>query len=236
MTENLKQWLKSSDSPFAKSLFQIAKLIRNPQMFVIPGFHACLYKLHLLVKTIFSELLRIFYFTPIFKSQIKGSKRNLYLYSGMPQILGQLDITCQDNSRISGISTFCGRSHRLNKSQLIIGNNVDIGWQNSFSVAGKIVLQDDVRLAGRVFLAGFPGHPLNSQRRALGEPDDDSQVGDIIIEQGAWVGTGVTILAGVTVGKGAIVAASSVVTKDVPANTIVAGNPAKVVKKLESES
>ena len=71
MTENLKQWLKSSDSPFAKSLFQIAKLIRNPQMFVIPGFHACLYKLHLLVKTIFSELLRIFYFTPIFKSQIK---------------------------------------------------------------------------------------------------------------------------------------------------------------------
>lgn len=235
MSVNIKQWLKSSDSPFAKSMFQIAKTIRNPQMLVIPGFHTLLYKLHIIAKTLLTEVTRIFYFTPMFKSQIKGSKRNLYLYSGMPQILGRLDITCQDDTRISGISTFCGRSQSEAIPQLIIGNNVDIGWQNAFSVGNKIILEDDVRLAGRVFLAGFPGHPLNSKRRAQGAPDDDSQIGDIIIKQGAWVGTGATILAGVTVGKGAIVAASAVVTKDVPDNTIVAGNPAKVVKQLEGE-
>ena len=151
----------------------------------------------------------------------------------MPQILGKLEISCNDNTRISGISTFCGRSHGNNTPKLIIGSNVDIGWQNAFSVGRKIVLEDDVRLAGRVFLAGFPGHPLNSERRALGEPDDECQVGDIIIKQGAWIGTGATVLAGVTIGEGAIVAASAVVTKDVPANTIVAGNPAKIVKQLE---
>ena len=233
MSENIKQWLKSSDSPFAKSLFQFAKSIRNPQMWVIPGIHSFIYKLHLLVKTVVSELGRIFYYTPLFKSQIKGSKANLYLYSGMPQILGKLEISCNDNTRISGISTFCGRSHGNNTPKLIIGSNVDIGWQNAFSVGRKIVLEDDVRLAGRVFLAGFPGHPLNSERRALGEPDDECQVGDIIIKKGAWIGTGATVLAGVTIGEGAIVAASAVVTKDVPANTIVAGNPAKIVKKLE---
>ena len=44
MSENIKQWLKSSDSPFAKSLFQFAKSIRNPQMWVIPGIHSFIYK------------------------------------------------------------------------------------------------------------------------------------------------------------------------------------------------
>ncbi|TGV20577.1 acyltransferase [Pseudoalteromonas sp. MEBiC 03607] len=233
MSEQLKHWLKSSDSPFAKSLFQFAKAIRNPQIWVIPGVHSLLFKLHLLISTTVSEMARIFYYTPLFKSQIKGTKANLYLYSGMPQILGKLEISCKDNTRISGITTFCGRSQGEYTPKLIIGSNVDIGWQNAFSVGRNIILEDDVRLAGRVFLAGFPGHPLNSQRRAKGEPDDECQVGDIIIKQGAWIGTGATVLAGVTIGEGAIVAASAVVTKDVPANTIVAGNPAKVVKQLK---
>ena len=48
----------------------------------------------------------------------------------------------------------------------------------------------------------------------------------------AWVGAGATILPGVTVGENAVVAAAAVVTKDVPANTIVAGNPAKIIKTI----
>ena len=48
----------------------------------------------------------------------------------------------------------------------------------------------------------------------------------------AWVGAGATILPGVTVGENAVVAAAAVVTKDVPANTIVAGNPARIIKTI----
>ena len=48
----------------------------------------------------------------------------------------------------------------------------------------------------------------------------------------AWVGAGATILPGVTVGENAVVAAAAVVTKDVPANTIVAGNPAKIIRTI----
>ena len=54
----------------------------------------------------------------------------------------------------------------------------------------------------------------------------------IIVKKGAWVGTGSTIIAGVTIGEGAIIAANSVVTKDVPPFTLAGGNPAKVIKAL----
>ncbi len=56
----------------------------------------------------------------------------------------------------------------------------------------------------------------------------------IVIEKGAWIAAGAIILPGVTVGKGAIVAAGAVVSRDVPPMTMVVGNPARVVQKLET--
>ena len=53
------------------------------------------------------------------------------------------------------------------------------------------------------------------------------------IGKNAWIGAGATILPGVTVGENAVVAAAAVVTKDVPANAIVGGNPAKLIKMIE---
>lgn len=55
----------------------------------------------------------------------------------------------------------------------------------------------------------------------------------VVIKNDAWIGTGVIILPGITIGEGAVCGAGAVVTKDVPPNTIVAGVPAKVIRKLE---
>jgi len=55
----------------------------------------------------------------------------------------------------------------------------------------------------------------------------------IIVKKGASIGTNATILGGVTIGENAIVGAGSVVTKDVPANAIAAGNPARVIREIE---
>lgn len=58
----------------------------------------------------------------------------------------------------------------------------------------------------------------------------------ILIKKGAWIGSGSIILGGVTIGEDAAVAAGSVVTKDVPDRTIVAGNPAKMLKEIEGQA
>jgi acetyltransferase-like isoleucine patch superfamily enzyme len=65
------------------------------------------------------------------------------------------------------------------------------------------------------------------------QTEADWKVERTVIKQGASIGSGSTILANLCIGENAIVGAGSVVTKDVPANTIVAGNPAKVLRSIE---
>ena len=67
------------------------------------------------------------------------------------------------------------------------------------------------------------------------QTDDDWECVKTVIERGASIGSSTTILCGVTVGQNAVIGAGSVVTKDVPPNTIVAGNPARVLRKIDEE-
>ena len=72
-------------------------------------------------------------------------------------------------------------------------------------------------------------HPLDAvQRRGSLELGKEIVIGDDV-----WVGGGAIICPGITIGEGAIIGAGGVVTKDVPANTVVAGNPCKVIRKLD---
>lgn len=74
------------------------------------------------------------------------------------------------------------------------------------------------------------GHPIEpAQRRAItiGKP--------IVIERNVWIAAGVTIIGGVTVGENSVIAAGSVVTKDVPPNKFVGGNPALIIRSIGNE-
>jgi acetyltransferase-like isoleucine patch superfamily enzyme len=149
---------------------------------------------------------------------------------------GPLQIKIGERCRISGQSTLSGRTVPRTDDQqprLIIGNNVDIGWQTTIAVGTLVEIGDNVRIAGRAFFAGYPGHPTNAADRAEGKPDLDSQTGDIILEDDVWLATGVSVMAGVRIGKGTIIAAESVVTHDLPAGVLAGGIPAKVIKKLD---
>jgi UDP-2-acetamido-3-amino-2,3-dideoxy-glucuronate N-acetyltransferase len=90
----------------------------------------------------------------------------------------------------------------------------------------------------------FIGHGVNfvndnypRATTATGElqSDSDWQVAATVVRHGASIGTGATILGGVQIGPRAIVGAGAVVTRDVPADTIVAGNPARIIRRIEKK-
>ncbi len=235
---HLKYWLKHSSNPIATYSLRGLKycLSRGLPVPITPYFLiAPLFKG---VSTITTELLRQLWWTPLFKTKLVTVPKRLYLYTGMPYISGPLSITVGEHCRISGQTTFTGRyqeniaqSAPIN-AELIIGNNVGISWQTTIAVGKKIIIGDNTRIAGRCFLAGYPGHPINPWDRAQGKPDTQNQVGDIILEDNVWLGTGCTVLAGVTIGRNTIIGTGSIVTKNLPQNVIAAGNPARVIRKL----
>lgn len=107
-----------------------------------------------------------------------------------------------------------------------IGKNVFINFDCVFLDLGGITIEDNVLIGPKVSLLS-EGHPLTPENRQSLVP------GPIYIKKNAWIGAGATILPGVTIGENAVVAAGAVVSKDVPANTVVGGLPAKVIKTIE---
>jgi len=130
-----------------------------------------------------------------------------------------------------GAATFAA-SKIHSRPEWIIGDHSHLGYQMNIAVGQKVEIGRHVLIASRVALVGYDLHPLDPIKRAKNEPPGENGCGDIVIKDYAWIGMSCTILKGVTIGKGAIVATGAVVTKDVPDLCIVAGNPAKVVKKL----
>lgn len=106
-----------------------------------------------------------------------------------------------------------------------IGKGVFINSACSFLDLGGITIEDDVLIAPKVSLLS-EGHPISPKERKNLNP------GHVHIKQNAWIGAAAIILAGVTIGKNSVVAAGSVVSKDVPDNTIVGGTPAKIIKSI----
>jgi acetyltransferase-like isoleucine patch superfamily enzyme len=110
--------------------------------------------------------------------------------------------------------------------EIRVGHNVFVNQNCTFYDLGGLDISDDVMIGPNVSII-TTSHPLEpSQRRAatIGQP--------IVIKKGVWIATGAIIIGGVTVGEHSVVAAGSVVTKDVPKNSLVGGNPARVIRSI----
>lgn len=105
------------------------------------------------------------------------------------------------------------------------GKNVFINHDCSFLDIGGITIDDGVMIGPKVKLI-TEGHPLDAKTR------HSLFVKPIHIQKNAWIGAGATILPGIIIGENSMVAADSLVNKDVPKNTIVAGSPARIIKEL----
>jgi acetyltransferase-like isoleucine patch superfamily enzyme len=110
--------------------------------------------------------------------------------------------------------------------EIRVGRNVFVNQNCTFYDLGGLDIADDVMIGPNVSII-TSGHPLEpSQRRTttIGKP--------IVIEKNVWIAAGAIIIGGVTVGENSVVAAGSVVTKDIPPNTLAGGNPAKVIRSI----
>jgi len=113
----------------------------------------------------------------------------------------------------------------------VIGKNVKIS-SHTFICEG-VEIEDNVFVGHNVSFINDK-YPRSANADGALQTEADWNVVKTLVKKGASIGTSATILCGVTIGENAIVGAGSVVTKDVPDNTVVAGNPARLMRKLEA--
>lgn len=151
----------------------------------------------------------------------------LFLPPARNLLLGLLGSKINKDSVLMSVNFF--NWHHRGPQGLMIGNQCYIGDDTLIDLYDEVILEDHVTIAQRVTIlthlnVGYKDHPLQKYF-----PKDSKPV---VFKKGSVIGAAATILPGVTVGKESFVAAGSVVTKSVPARTLVGGVPAKVIRKI----
>ena len=130
------------------------------------------------------------------------------------------------------------------KGKIVLGNRVTIRYATTVGAVNNIMIGDNVIISNNVTIYDNNNHPTDvGSRRKICEDFSNQELWKwkysrnqpVIIHDDVWIGQGAVILKGVTIGEGSIVGMNAVVTKDVPPYSIVAGNPARVVKQVDRE-
>lgn len=158
---------------------------------------------------------------------------NSYI-SGMANIdfENKCQISLGEYSGISGFTTIVVANdpqNNLNNSFLKIGSHTYIGEYNNIRAGGGTVIIGNHCLISQHITIAASNHSIKRNELIQQQPWS-TENNFVVIEDDVWIGANSVVLPGVTIKKGAIVAAGSIVTKDVPQYAIVCGNPSKVLK------
>lgn len=118
--------------------------------------------------------------------------------------------------------------------EIIIGNNVSIQKDCHIGAINKIIIGNNVLIASKVYISDH-SHGETTKDNLLLPPGQRKlySKGPVVIEDNVWLGEGVVVLAGVTIGENSIIGANAVVTKSLPKNCVAAGNPARIIKEIK---
>ncbi len=148
-------------------------------------------------------------------NKIKGSKAETWVRVGANasvKINGDFSVFCQNDIRV------------FDRGELKLGSGY-INQGGVISCYKAITIGNDVKIARQVFIYDNDYHKIKNQENKVTNTPQPIMIGNHV-----WIGSKATILKGVTIGDGAIVAANSLVNRDVPPNCLVAGNPARVIR------
>ncbi len=197
-------------------------------------FFALLYQLHVVARAAMGWALRFFWYEPLWRSQcLKIGER--FCMEQLPYLTGSGEIVIGNDVRFSGKPSFAFSSRHTRRPKLSIGHGSFLGHNCALTVAEQVQIGNHCLLAGGVRIADFDGHPLDANQRRAGATCATASVLPVTLGDDVWIGHGAIILKGVTIGDRAVIGARAVVTHDVPADTVVAGNPARIVRNLISD-
>ncbi|MEK6780173.1 MAG: DapH/DapD/GlmU-related protein [Bacteroidota bacterium] len=175
------------------------------------------------------RLMRDTVFTRLFYPQARLIRTPVYIRGRRFIHLGK-GLTTGVNLRLDAFSD----STFVTSKILTIGDRVEINDYVHIAAVQKVEIGNDVLIASKVFITDHNHGSYNGEnqstpdeipgkRRIISKP--------VIIEDNVWLGEYVVIMPGVTIGRGSVIGALSVVTKDIPSNSIAVGSPARVIKK-----
>lgn len=233
--EKLYTKIKRRETPLYVFLYNVAFRFKRLNM---PGFVLPVYKgIGVLRQGLINSLRRVaafFYYEPMFRSQCKRVGKSLNyvkIRQGFPYFSGNIHVFLGDNVTVHSRSSFSAASLLENPS-LYVGNKTYLGPGLSIGVAKEIRIGASCFISSNVSISDNDGHPLDPARRAKGEPVAVTDVEPVKIADNVWLGEGVAILKGVSIGESAVIGTKSVVTHDIKSFTIVAGNPARAIGRV----
>ena len=154
----------------------------------------------------------------------------LYLHGGKYITFGE-SFSCEQRLRLDALDKFLGE---IFNPEIIIGNNVSIQKDCHIAAINKIIIGNNVLIASKVYISDH-SHGETTKDNLLLPPGQRKlySKGPVVIEDNVWLGEGVVVLAGVTIGENSIVGANAVVTKSLPKNCVAVGNPARIIKEIK---
>jgi acetyltransferase-like isoleucine patch superfamily enzyme len=227
-----RRYLATADSPLARAARRTRALARRVSLpvplFVVRPF----VWLYLGVRAVYDAVIPAVITGPYFRARCRRTGRGLRTGVYLHYIEGAGDILIGDFVRVDGKCAFGFAARFADRPTLTIGDHSSIGHNVSFIVARSIEIGRYCHIAAGTRIFDSAGHPLDPAKRLANLPPDPTDVKPVRIDDNVWIGANATIFPGVHIGSGAVVATASVVTADVPPNTLVAGYPARRIAAL----
>ncbi len=228
---SLRSYVFRRETTLGRKLFAILRRASRWDCPVIPGVHHLLRAERMLRRAVFRPVLGKIYYAPLLRMSCTTVGSGLLLYENMPKFLGNLEVVLGNRVTLSGDQVWMSGG-RGKTNRLVVGDDTYLGHALQVVSGSTVTIGSHVLIGNRVVLNGFSGHPVDPMRRAAGEPPEAGGAAPITIEDYVWIANDATVLPGVTIGRGAVVASGAVVTKDVPELVVVAGVPARVVRRI----